>query len=72
MAGDKVDNDKQISNFRRRLEEVDGVNTQLIRGKTSTVTRIDEMKRQVDEESKAKVSLTHELQSQNRDNDMFR
>ena len=57
---------------KRKIEDVDTNNAQLSRIKTSTQQRIDELRRQLDEETKAKNSLAHELQGQRRDNEMLK
>ena len=45
---------------------------QLLRSRSATQQRVDEHKRQLEEESKAKACLLQELQGQRRDNDMLK
>ena len=54
----------ELKNRFRRLEELDTHNSQVIRSKASAQQRIDELKRAVEEETKAKIALSNELQSQ--------
>ena len=43
-----------------------------MRSRSATQQRVDEHKRQIEEESKAKACLLQELQGQRRDNDMLK
>ena len=52
----------ELNDVRRKIEERDTVNSQLVRNKNSLSQTNDELKRQVDEESKSKNALAHTLQ----------
>ena len=52
----------ELNDVRRKIEERDTVNSQLVRNKNSLSQTNDELKRQVDEESKSKNALADTLQ----------
>ena len=62
----------ELNDLRRRIEERDTVNGQILRNKNSLAQTNDELKRQLDEESKSRSALGHALQSQRHDIDMLR
>ena len=57
----------ELNDVRRKIEERDTVNSQLVRNKNSLSQTNDELKRQVDEESKSKNALAHTLQVRQKD-----
>ncbi|XP_053174096.1 myosin-7B-like [Scomber japonicus] len=67
MSAQKARAVTETAEYSRRLEERDVLNAQLQRSKTGLSQNIEDLKKQLEEDSKARVSLAHALQASRHD-----
>merc|ERR1712131_391396 len=62
----------ELNDLRRQIEEKEALNAQMLRNKNSMTQTNDELKRHLEEETKTKMSLAHQLQAQRHDSEMLK
>ena len=62
----------ELNDLRRQIEEKEALNAQMVRNKNSLGQTNDELKRHLEEETKTKNALAHQLTAQRHDTDMLR
>ena len=63
---------EEINDLRSQIAKKDEVNTSMIRSKSAIIEANDELKRTLDEETKGRNQMAHQLQAQKHDTDMLR